>query len=55
MTGKHTFFRQIPKRLKPFLGNKTAIRRTLTTRFTDCSDTRALMPTPRFTKRLKAY
>ena len=42
MTGKHTFFRQIPKRLKPFLGNKTAIRRTLKTTFTDCSDTRAL-------------
>ena len=40
--GRLTYFRQIPQRLRPFLGNKTAIRRTLKATVTDCSDTRAL-------------
>ena len=41
-SGRLTYFRQIPQRLRPFLGNKTAIRRTLKTTVTDCSDTKVL-------------
>ena len=37
-----TYRRQIPERLRPFLGNKSSIRRTLNTTVTDCSDTRVL-------------
>ena len=38
-----TYRRQIPERLRPFLGNKSSIRRTLNTTVTDCSDTRVLI------------
>ena len=41
-SGRLTYRRQIPERLRPFLGNKTSIRRTLDTTATDCADTRVL-------------
>ena len=41
--GKAHFLQADSEKLKPFLGNKTAIRRTLKTTFTNCSDTRALI------------
>ena len=41
-SGRLTYRRQIPKRLRPFLGNKTSIRRTLQTTNTDCSDSKVL-------------
>ena len=41
-SGRLTHRRQIPERLRPLLGNKSSIRRTLNTTVTDCSETRVL-------------
>ena len=41
-SGKLTYRRQIPKKLRPFVGGRASIRRTLDTDSTDCRSTSVL-------------